>query len=111
MIKIGIFLVLICLGQCQDLLTSIKNYADGIAQSNITQKILIDFAPLLLPLTILSIILIQLMKICFKRQKFYDKLPQTEQQANKKTIKLPLKHKMQLYFMRYYCQFLRLFTH
>ncbi|CAD8160311.1 unnamed protein product [Paramecium octaurelia] len=110
MIKIGVLLVMISLGQCQDLLTSIKNYADGIVSSNITQKILIDFAPLLLPLTILSIILIQVMKICFKRQKFYDKLPQNEQQANIQKVKLPLKHKIQLYFMRYYCQFLRLFT-
>ncbi|CAD8150055.1 unnamed protein product [Paramecium octaurelia] len=111
MIKVWMLLVLICLGQCQDLLTSMKNYADGIVQSNITQKILLDFAPLLLPLTIFSIILIQLMKFCFKRQKFYDKLPQTEQQASNKKVRLPLKHKLQLFFMRYYCQILRVFKH
>ncbi|CAD8080156.1 unnamed protein product [Paramecium sonneborni] len=111
MIKLWMLLVLICFGSCQDILTSIKNYADGIVQSNVTQKILIDFAPLLLPFSILSIILIQLMKVCFRRQKFYDKLPQTEQQANNKKVKLPIKHRIQLYFMRYYCQILRLFTH
>ncbi|CAD8081573.1 unnamed protein product [Paramecium sonneborni] len=111
MIKLGMLLVLICCIQCQDILTSIKNYADGIVQSNVTQKILIDFAPILLPLTILLIILIQMMKVCFRRQKFYDKLPQTEQQANNKKVKLPLKHRIELYFMRYYCQILRLFTY
>ncbi|CAD8061724.1 unnamed protein product [Paramecium primaurelia] len=111
MIKLWILFVLIYLGQCQDFIRSIKNYADGIIQSNITQKVLIDFAPLLLPLTIISIILIQLMKVCFRRQKFYDKLPQTEQQANNKQVRLPFNHKLQLYFMRYYCQILRLFTH
>ncbi|CAD8083731.1 unnamed protein product [Paramecium sonneborni] len=111
--KQGIFLLILNRVQCQNIITSIKNYTNGIIQSQITQQSLMDLAPLILPLGIIFILLFWLIKFCFRRQIQYDQLPQNEQQVNKnqlKKIKLPIKHKIQLVLIRYYCQLTRLLT-
>ncbi|CAD8133602.1 unnamed protein product [Paramecium pentaurelia] len=111
--KYGIFVLLLFRVYSQNIITSIKNYTNGIIQSQVTQQNLMEIAPLLLPLGIIFILLFQLIKYCFRRQILYDQLPQSEQQANKnnnKKIKIPIKHKLQLILMRYYCQLMRLLT-
>ncbi|CAD8176082.1 unnamed protein product [Paramecium octaurelia] len=111
--KFWIFLLLLFRVNCENIITSIKNYTNGIIQSQVTQQNLMELAPLLLPLGIIFIILFQLIKYCFRRQILYDQLPQCEQQASKnrsKKIKIPITHKLQLILMRYYCQLMRLLT-
>ncbi|CAD8167623.1 unnamed protein product [Paramecium octaurelia] len=99
--------------QCESIITSIRNYTNGIIQSQVTQQNLMDFAPYILPFGIMFILSLQMIKVCFRRQMQYDSLPQSEQQANKihhKKIQIPIKHKIQLVLMRYYCQLLRQLT-
>ncbi|CAD8162653.1 unnamed protein product [Paramecium pentaurelia] len=112
-VKQMIFILILYKVQCKNIITSIINYTNGIIQSQVTQQNLVDFAPFILPLGIIFILSFQLIQYCLRRQILYDLLPLSEKQANKihcKKIQIPIKHKIQLFLMKYYCQLMRLLT-